>query len=104
MGKDVRIFNDAGEVDWSDLLPGDLVFWGRAATDSTAERATHVGIYLGEGRFIHSSHVVRINSLDRSEPDFYDRRPIRVRRILGCIEEKGSGLVSIFQSPYYFPE
>lgn len=102
VGKDVRIFNDAGEVDWSELLPGDLVFWGRAATDSTAEKATHVGMYIGEGRFIHSSHIVRINSLDAAEPDFYDRRPIRVGRIIGCIDEKGSGIVSIFNSPDYF--
>ncbi len=31
-----------------DLLPGDLVFFG-------VEKATHVGLYLGEGRYIHSS-------------------------------------------------
>ncbi len=31
------------------LLPGDLVFFG------TPEKATHVGLYLGDGRYIHSS-------------------------------------------------
>ena len=31
------------------LLPGDLVFFG------PAEKATHVGLYLGEGFYIHSS-------------------------------------------------
>lgn len=30
------------------LLPGDLVFFG-------AEKATHVGMYIGEGFYIHSS-------------------------------------------------
>ncbi|MGB7088371.1 MAG: C40 family peptidase [Phormidesmis sp.] len=37
------------KVAQSDLQPGDLVFFG------TAERTTHVAIYLGEGRYIHSS-------------------------------------------------
>lgn len=32
-----------------ELQPGDLVFFG------SAEKATHVGLYLGEGRYIHSS-------------------------------------------------
>lgn len=33
----------------SDLIPGDLVFFG------TPIKATHVGIYLGDDRYIHSS-------------------------------------------------
>lgn len=33
----------------SDLQPGDLVFFGSPA------KATHVGLYLGEGQYIHSS-------------------------------------------------
>lgn len=33
----------------ADLQPGDLVFFG------TPTRATHVGIYLGDDRYIHSS-------------------------------------------------
>ena len=32
-----------------ELLPGDLVFFG------SAQKATHVGLYLGEGCYIHSS-------------------------------------------------
>lgn len=36
-------------IAWDDLEPGDLVFFG------TPERTTHVGLYLGDGRYIHSS-------------------------------------------------
>ena len=98
------IFNDNGDVDWSDLLPGDLLFWGKAATDSTKEKATHVGMYIGDGKFIHSAQVVRINSLDSSAEDFYDRKPLRARRIVGHINADGSDVISIFRSPFYFPQ
>ncbi len=36
-------------ISFSDLEPGDLVFFG------TPEKATHVGLYLGDNRYIHSS-------------------------------------------------
>lgn len=92
------------EIPLSELQPGDLVLWGREATDSTAAKATHVGIYIGESRFIHSSYMVRVNSLDPSEADYYDRRPLCARRIVGNVDRKGSGIYSIFHSPAYFPQ
>lgn len=103
VGEDVGLFSPGGNVDWSGLLPGDLLFWGRAATDSTKEKATHVGMYIGGGRFIHSSQIVRTGSLDPSAPDFYDRRPLRARRIVGHIDAPGSGIISTIRSPFYFP-
>ncbi|MBD1912708.1 MULTISPECIES: C40 family peptidase [unclassified Leptolyngbya] len=36
-------------IAFEDLQPGDLVFFGRP------DRCTHVGLYLGDGRYIHSS-------------------------------------------------
>ncbi|BDA70428.1 NLP/P60 protein [Calothrix sp. PCC 7716] len=36
-------------INVSQLEPGDLVFFG------TPQKATHVGLYLGDGRYIHSS-------------------------------------------------
>lgn len=37
------------QLDFSSLLPGDLIFFG------TVEKATHVGLYLGDQQYIHSS-------------------------------------------------
>ena len=54
------------------LKRGDLVFFGTPATAEKARRITHVGIYLGDNRIIHSSHKVRINSLIPGEADYYE--------------------------------
>ena len=54
------------------LKRGDLVFFGTPATDEKPRRVTHVGIYLGNNRIIHSSHMVRINSLNPEDADYYE--------------------------------
>lgn len=67
---------------YDNLHPGDLLFFGKPATSSSRERITHVGIYIGEGRFIHASQVVRISSLLPTSPDLYPRSPLKIRRLL----------------------
>lgn len=47
---------------------GDLVFFGNTETGSI----THVGIYLGDGKMIHASQLVRINSLIPGEENYYE--------------------------------
>lgn len=54
------------------LQRGDLVFFGTPATDEKPMKITHVGIYLGENKIIHSSHRVRINSLIPGDEDYYE--------------------------------
>ena len=54
------------------LKRGDLVFFGTPATAEKSMRVTHVGIYLGDNRIIHSSHKVRINSLIPGDADYYE--------------------------------
>lgn len=83
------------------LEPADLVFFGSEATAERPERITHVAIYMGGGKIIHSSQVVRINSLIEGEPDYYSRKPIRACRILGN-QDCGKGVVSLAKSGVYF--
>ena len=54
--------------DTSRLRPGDLVTFGRGP------RATHIGIYVGDGRFIHASSVA-----GRVVESRIDRRAERVK-------------------------
>ena len=87
--------------DFSKLRPGDLILFGNTMT----RRVSHVAIYLGDGKIIHSSMVVRINSLRREDPDYYDGTPrlLFVRRVIGN-EDSNKGIHSIRRSPYYFPD
>lgn len=83
------------------LQPADLVFFGREATEDKPERITHVAIYMGDGKIIHASQLVRINSLIEGEPDHYARKPLRACRIIGS-QDCGKGVASIARSGVYF--
>ena len=67
----------------SNLRRGDLVFFGFPATEGKPQRITHVGIYIGENHIIHASHLVRINSLLPTDPDYYENshRLLAARRL-----------------------
>jgi cell wall-associated NlpC family hydrolase len=100
-------FLHGSEVDISsglnDLEPGDLLFFGRP-TGSGAKRITHVGFYLGNTEVIHSSGMVRINSLDSTRSNYnpYLRETLQgARRIIG--EKGGKGLECIPESTWYNP-
>jgi cell wall-associated NlpC family hydrolase len=65
-------------IDKKDLQPGDLVFF------NTMKRAfSHVGIYIGEGKFIHSPKPgaqVRVEDMGQN---YWQRRFDGARRVLG---------------------
>lgn len=56
--------------DFSNLQPGDLVFFGSEATPERKERIIHVGMYIGNKRFIHSQGDVHISSFDPADELF----------------------------------
>ena len=61
----------------SDLAPGDLVFFN---TDGTG--ASHVGIYLGDGRFVHPSATPRQVVIDNLDSPYYAEHYLGARRVL----------------------
>lgn len=86
-----KLIDDKG--DFSKCQKGDLVFFGEKATSkSSKEKATHVGVYIGNMRFIHASDYVRINSFDPADPlydEFNTNRYLRTKRIIGETGTKG---------------
>lgn len=55
---------------FENLQPGDLLFFGHPATDSTSQRVVHVGMWIGNNEFIHSSGRVHISSVDPEAANF----------------------------------
>ena len=89
------------------LRTGDLLFFGKRGTDGTPDRITHVGLYIGNGRMIHSSHLVRVNSLVPGEADYYENahRLLSAVRIIGHENESRDRRFKaerISYSIYYF--
>jgi gamma-D-glutamyl-L-lysine dipeptidyl-peptidase len=73
------------DANLSQLKKGDLLFFGRRPRGGGPERVVHVGIYLGNREFIHSSERVHISSLDSHSPIRDENRIrtlLRARRLL----------------------
>lgn len=61
----------------SGLATGDLVFF-----DTSGRGVSHVGIYVGEGRFVHApNHGGRVR-LDRLDDRYWEQRYLGARRVL----------------------
>ncbi len=74
MGKQIDI-----DSNYSNLETGDLIFFG-----PNSERITHVAIYVGDKKFIHSDGIVRINSFnpnDKSYSEYRTKHLQAVRRV-----------------------
>ena len=74
------------------LVAGDLLFFGRPATDSTKERVVHVGMWIGDQKFIHSMGDVHISTMDTTAEDFDEYNYNRYLRSKRILNEKDKGL------------
>ena len=85
---------------FSNLKPGDLLFFGRKATPTSKERITHVGIYIGNEEFIHESGMVQINSFDKSKKNYSHFRYtqfVKAKRIINSAGKNGVHLLKNVQ-------
>lgn len=86
---------------FENLHPGDLLFFGKKATDSSPERVIHVGMWIGDNKFIHAMGDVHISNMDTTAEDFdkynYDRY-LRTKRI---INQEGEGLQYLANSDLF---
>ena len=82
-------------ADWRQAKLGDLVFFG-----SKSGRVTHVGIYLSDGKYIHCSGQVKINSVDPEADDYLTTPFLSISRIDGKVGTKG--ITAVRCHPWYF--
>ena len=89
--------------DFSNLLPGDLIFFGRKGENGAKDRVSHVAFSLGGTEFIHSIGIIQRNSFDPASP-IYDeadhKRLLYASRILPYINRQ-EGLNTTETNPYY---
>ncbi len=82
LGEEIEITDD-----FRNARPGDLLFFGHYDKQRQRERITHVGLYLGDYRYIHEATSVHINSLHPDSVDYNEYRHSHLRhikRILGA--------------------
>ena len=75
------------------LQGGDLLFFGTKATDSTKEKVVHVGMWIGNNEFIHSSGRVRISSMDKASKNYDEYNLNRYLRTKRIFKQEGEGLI-----------
>lgn len=79
------------------LQPGDLLFFGR-----NAGRITHVGMYTGNGRYIHASGLVRINSIDPNDTLYNMTERKKLVGAVRIVNSLGSeGIVQVKEHGWY---
>ncbi len=84
---------ELAKVDKKDLKPGDLVFF-----DTMRRTFSHVGIYLGDGKFIHSPRTgesVRIEDINIS---YWARHFTGARRVPELADTNGGASTSMLAS------
>ena len=88
------------KIDFSNmnnLQPGDLLFFGRSA-----QRISHVGLYISKGDFIHSSGRVHISNLDPVDPKYVPTRiNVAANRVLNSLNSEG--IISVKDHQWYKP-
>ena len=69
-------------VSKSNLQPGDLVFFRGINSSSSSTYISHVGVYIGNGEFIHASNPTRGVVKDSLNSDYYSSHYVKARRII----------------------
>ncbi len=70
------------KVDKSKLQIGDLVFFSGINASSSSAKVSHVGIYIGNGEFLHAANSSRGVVIDDLNSDYYKKHYVTARRVI----------------------
>ena len=68
---------DAKVIDRDNLQPGDLVYF-----NSRGGRVSHIGIYVGEDRFVHSPSTGSVVRIDKLNTPYWTKFYVGAKRVL----------------------
>jgi cell wall-associated NlpC family hydrolase len=69
--------------DYENIIPGDLLFFGSKRDGKP--HITHVGLYIGNKQFIHSSVYIQISSFEKGSPlfdSYHGDHLVKIMRVL----------------------
>jgi cell wall-associated NlpC family hydrolase len=70
------MYQQGTAVQKSDLQPGDLVFF-----TTMGNRVSHVGIYIGSGKFIHASTSKGVIKTSLNDPYYWGKKYVGAKRV-----------------------
>lgn len=70
------MYAKGSKVEKEDLSSGDLVFF-----NTSGKGVSHVGIYIGDGKFIHSSSSKGVKVDKLSDPYYWGKRFVGAKRV-----------------------
>ena len=70
----------AGLIDWGTSIPAPSLRTGDLVVFAQNGRATHAGIYVGEGRFVHAPSTGGTVRLDSLKSTYWARQQVSYRR------------------------
>ncbi len=69
------------KVDKSKLQIGDLLFFS-GINSTSSNKISHVGIYIGNGEFLHAANSTRGVVIDDLDADYYKKHYVTARRVI----------------------
>lgn len=82
---------------FENLEKGDLLFFGKKATENTKEKVVHVGMWIGNDEFIHASNMVRVSSINPDAENFDEYNLNRYLRSNRILKETDKDLIDLKQ-------
>ncbi len=90
------------KTNFDNVVTGDLLFFGKAATANSAEKITHVALSLGKTEYINEAGRMKRNSFDPKSKDFSEYRKnsfLRAKRVVGSAD--AFGVLQLKNHPWY---
>ena len=76
------MYNEGSAIEKANIQVGDLLFF-----KTTSAKVGHVGIYIGNGKFIHSSTSKGVMVSKVNDPYYWGKRYVGAKRVVSVMTE-----------------